>query len=326
MPKNLPAQLQERAESIPDSDTKPYETLGKLQGVDVLTDGLMILALMAVERCTEVKPEAQKRLLARLIADVVGAQVTLSNQRAGGIGLRLRKQARFVRAKIAMVVADALGERTQARAVAGGDEALAAALPTKLAELAALEQAELDRLRLEVYDGYNEIKGAPVKMQQSVLGAAATQEQPAPPLPRWLRDDCRLSHLPPGQGADRISQVLSRQIDEFDLPVEWPTDEFDLPPYVRVILEAFCKSESDVERAQSSEKIYLETQKKFIEIDVAFESDAVKRAEKKQAEWSAAYNEARDECTYLEFEVERAKGREEALHRAVKRAYQCKSK
>ena len=67
MPKDLPTKLQERAASIPDSEYRQHTTLGKLHGVDVLTDGLMILALMTVERRTELSLEAQKRLLTRLI-------------------------------------------------------------------------------------------------------------------------------------------------------------------------------------------------------------------------------------------------------------------
>ena len=139
MPKDLPTKLQERAASIPDSESRHRTTLGKLFGVDVLTDGLMILALMAVERRTELSLEAQKRLLTRLIADVAGARVSFANSKAGVVGLRLRKQAREVQAKIVKVVADSLAERTQARAAAGVDEALAAALPEKLEQMVALE-------------------------------------------------------------------------------------------------------------------------------------------------------------------------------------------
>ena len=48
--------------------------------------------------------------------------------------------------------------------------------------------------------------------------------------------------------------------------------------------------------------------------------------EKNLAIMATRLDSVTDECTYLEFEVERAKGREEALHRAVERAYKQKYK
>ena len=62
--------------------------------------------------------------------------------------------------------------------------------------MVALEQVQLDELRLEKYIGFTEIVGAPVA-QPRILGVevAQEQEQPTPPLPSWLRGELPTSWI-----------------------------------------------------------------------------------------------------------------------------------
>ena len=324
MPEDLPTQLQQRAGSIPDFEKSQHDALGKVHGVDELTDGLMILVLMAVEERAQLSVNAKKRLLARLVINVMGAQVSLSNPKADVVGLRLRKQAREVQAKMVRVVEDALEERQQLRTTAGDDDALAAALPGRLEELAALEQAALDMLRLEVYVGFKEVYGAPVKVQPGSVGAGAgaAQEQPTLPLPRWLCGD-RGSLVACGGVAARIAQAYREHNSAYLAePVEWPgltLDWFDCPSYLRIIVDALVTSEAELKlmraKAEWHEREYY-----------CAESEMVRNAEERADKLQAEVSELNDDKVELCVEIERAKGREEALQRAVERAYRSKSK
>ena len=122
------------------------------------------------------------------------------------------------------------------------------------------------------------------------------------------------------------AEALRRHHASHEDEVEWPEDGSTLPRYVQIILDALCSSKSARELAEAKEKIKRDS-------DIQFESELVKMAESRieyakenEARMATRLDSVTDECTYLEFEVERAKGREEALHRAVERAYKQKYK
>ena len=82
MPSELPLHLKQRAQLISRAADGLYEAAERLPGLDTLTDGLMVLALMAVEGCEQLGANEQKRLLPRRIADAMGVWVSLWLQEA----------------------------------------------------------------------------------------------------------------------------------------------------------------------------------------------------------------------------------------------------
>ena len=311
MPNDLPEQLRKRALTIPDGKVGVYELGVKLCGVEVLTDGLMVLALAAVEERTTLSGKAQKRLLARLLIDAMGAQVSLSFAEAGKIGARLHTQASKVRAQIAAAVAAALELRRQASASADGDEALSVALPARLEQVAALEQVQLDILRLEQYEGLVEIAGAPVKTQETgSLGAGATQEPPSP-LPRWLCGEPPDGHwLIGGAASARLSKT--KAVKSLERPVRWPAEFKDCPEYAEIILTALQRAEEELEDARAMAQHEAEYRASVTDVQDAEERENM----------LALLYRSENGKEELRMEIERAKGREEALQKAVERAYQ----
>ena len=118
MPSDLPEQLRQRAQSLPDGNPESHASLGRLRGVDVLTDGLLVLMLAAVEERVQLSGKAHKRVFARLLIVIMGSHVSLSSADADRIGARLHAQVCKVRGEIEAVVEDALCKRQQAAAAA----------------------------------------------------------------------------------------------------------------------------------------------------------------------------------------------------------------
>ena len=117
----------------------------KLSNVDELTDGLMVVALEALEAAAaaleyEEGPTAQRRLLGKLIAGAMG-QVLAPTYDLKLIGNRIDKQAQKVRGQLAAVSLEAVAARADADAAA-------------VAEVDASESKQLDKLRLEPYIGF----------------------------------------------------------------------------------------------------------------------------------------------------------------------------
>ena len=93
MPSDLLEQLRQRAKTLPDGHPVMHETLAKLIGVNELTDGLMVLALSAVEaERALLTGKARKRVLARLLVDAMGSQMSSTFAKADAFGACLQRR------------------------------------------------------------------------------------------------------------------------------------------------------------------------------------------------------------------------------------------
>ena len=316
MPSDLPEQLRQRALSLPDGNPESHASLGRLSGVDALTDGLLVLMLAAVEERVQLSGKAHKRVLARLLIVVMGSQVSLSSADADRVGARLHAQACKVRGEIEAVVEDARCKRQQAAAAAEGDDVLAAALASRLEQVAAGEQAELDILRLEVYEAYDRrlqlclaIVATPGRLE------AHTLEQATLPLPRWLQQQLGLVDESDAIVKYLLGTVAAGSSDDVETPVEWPAAYVECPEYVQRLLRAFQSTEYLLKQERAKVKYQSEC--------YAFADSAiVQEAQAQAAKALEAQDQLMDDVGELRSELERAKGREEGLQKAVERAHQ----
>ena len=152
--------LARRILQFPDGTFEPSAAPALLQK---LTDELLVVASDAVstvvaEAASKPSARAVLKLLAWTVADARGASIPLDESLALTVGKRLDRQASKVRDALAAVSADADVERAEARAAAAADEALAAALPARLAAIDAKVQAAYTAAREEVYVGFHELE------------------------------------------------------------------------------------------------------------------------------------------------------------------------
>ena len=153
----------------------------KLANVTELTDGLMVVALEQLEAAVagegaNVGVTAQRRLFAKLVAGAMGVVLALSVD-LKVVGLRIDKQARKVRDQLAFASRFAAEGRVKA---ADG---------SAVAEINAGERREVDRLRLERYQGFHELGSAGALAAPASAAAPPSPESPSPAageLPRWM--------------------------------------------------------------------------------------------------------------------------------------------
>ena len=86
MPSDLPEQLRQRALSLPDGNPESHASLGRLSGVDALTDGLLVLMLAAVEERVQLSGKAHKRVLACAPCYVAAVLCVERRAQAPGLG------------------------------------------------------------------------------------------------------------------------------------------------------------------------------------------------------------------------------------------------
>ena len=139
------------------------------------------------------------------------------------------------------------------------------------------------------------------------------------PLPEWLRDVVGLgdesAELVKHQVAQHLHYSETTHIMGIAEPLAWPCDFYDCPPYVRVLLRAFCSTEIVLKHERAMVKFLRE-------INATEECEMVQEAEAREAQALALRDEMIDANGELESELLVAKGREEGLQKAVERAYQ----
>jgi len=86
LPSDLPEQLRQRALSLPDGNPESHASLGRLSGVDALTDGLLVLMLAAVEERVQLSGKAHKRVLACAPCYVAAVLCVERRAQAPGLG------------------------------------------------------------------------------------------------------------------------------------------------------------------------------------------------------------------------------------------------
>ena len=194
----------------------------KLANVDELTDGLMVVALEALEAAVAAEPAdtgatAQRRHFATLVAGAMGVILT-GDADLKKAGLRIEKQARKVRNLLEAASQDAQLARA------------AAADASELAECDACELAALDGLRLEPYVGFYELGSADGAAPAALALAAAAAPAPTPEaagarLPGWMQRDLDRHGAAGSQAFKEYVDALDRAEPEQEGGVapEWPT-------------------------------------------------------------------------------------------------------
>ena len=155
-----PAELHRSAGRLLASGSGVDATGVKLAGVSVITDGLLVVSLEAVQAAAadavEPKPNgrAQMRLLACLVAGAVGAATILTEDEQLAAGKRLDKQARAVSRQLDEACQSASELRAVRRDEAAEDTELATFCSD---DINAEEAAALMALISEVYVGFYEL-------------------------------------------------------------------------------------------------------------------------------------------------------------------------
>jgi hypothetical protein len=252
------------------------------------------------------------------------------------VGKRLDRQAAKVRGELDDAREAAAADRRRAEAEGGND------LAGRLAAIDATLQRSLDRARNEVYVGYHEL---PSLLQPQGNAEAELEPEPAPAAPvsapapaptpaptpapapateedtvsqlhealqaRGIRCPERLVHYreedatcPPDLeaaiGSEAVQEMQKRiaPVCMSDASSWW---EVALPAFVKVLLSERARTEQD--------------HAADMEYDATRRADAEARCTKLVSE----IDELNDEISELESALERAKGREEALHAVIHR-------
>ena len=161
-----------------------------------LSDGLMVLALEAVEAYAAAAPTPkpsgveQKRIMALLVADAMGFQRVLAGDDVTRAGKRIHKQANKVRDELAAACSETAAARADACAAAATDSKLQEALATALAEIDDKELTDVSKLAYEPYIGFHEITGG-VAAAPALAATRRTFKLPGeaivPKLPGWMQ-------------------------------------------------------------------------------------------------------------------------------------------
>ena len=161
-----------------------------------LSDGLMVLALEAVEAYAAAAPTPkpngveQKRIMALLVADAMGFQRVLAGDDVTRAGKRIHKQAKKVRDELAAACSETAAARADAYAAAATDSKLQEALATALAEIDDKELTDFSKLAYELYIGFHEIAGG-VAAAPALAVTRRTNKLPGeaivPKLPGWMK-------------------------------------------------------------------------------------------------------------------------------------------
>jgi len=304
--------------------------------LDKITDELLVVASdvttsAAANADESVSGKARLRMLAWLVADARGAaewgvDAGLDKAAAETVGKRLDRQAQKVRAELDNARAAAAADRARATAACAGDDFLAVIDST--------EQQAIARARNEVYVGYHELESLMPRSEPEVLepelAPAPAPAQPAPPpatedvndtifklhealeakgircpvhLISYQQDD---EACPPDLvaliGSEAVQEikdrVCSRSIRLTSGKLWW---DFALPQYVRFLRDDRARLQQD-----HAADLELEVQRRS-------------EAEARSAERAREMYEQNGEMDELRDALERAKGREEALHTVIQR-------
>ena len=131
--------------------------------VKVVTDGLLVLSLEALESAVAAAPypkpsgRAQHRALAMLVAGAVAGDFPAGEDEQLLAGKRLQRQAIKVRDQLLEASRYAASERVEARRVAAEERAEEADLAAALAAITASELMQVNKLATEVYIGFYEL-------------------------------------------------------------------------------------------------------------------------------------------------------------------------
>jgi hypothetical protein len=183
--------------------------------LEVLTDQDIVVAVAAIEAVAARQPaspsaNAQKKLLAAVVADARGATKLLDKAAALTVGKRLQRQAERVCAGMADAHSAAAADRSRVRATAAADPAARATIRADLAAIDAAEQRALEAWRQEVYVGFTELdellplpgdaaEGAAARIERARAAAEAARdaEVAAYEATRYERTVARLPDMPP---------------------------------------------------------------------------------------------------------------------------------
>jgi hypothetical protein len=143
--------------------TGQYELSPLPPMLNELTDEIITVAVAAVEavmaeQLARPSGKAQKRLLARVVADARGARAALDSTCAEKVGKRLERQAISVNSFVDEAVFNAAQARADAQAAADADLTARATIRRDLAAIDADEKKKLQKLRSEVYIGFWELE------------------------------------------------------------------------------------------------------------------------------------------------------------------------
>jgi hypothetical protein len=187
-----------------------------------ITDGLLVVAVdvvaaVAADARPALSGKKQLRLLAWMLADARGAQTPMEKALAETVGKRLERQAQRVRPMLE-AAAEAAAEAAQAaRAAVASDPEMESTLTQQLCQADSAAFDEHERLRDEVYVGFNELhallqpRPSPEEVEASTAGEGLGPESvcsklqdallqaqglvPAEPIDQDTLLQCAFDHL-----------------------------------------------------------------------------------------------------------------------------------
>jgi hypothetical protein len=334
--------LEERASRIlafPEGSHTPSASPALLE---VLTDDNIVVAVAAIEAVAARQPvppsaNAQKKLLAAVVADARGAIKLLDKGAALTIGKRLHRQAERVRADLAAARSAAAADRSRVRATAAADPAARATIRADLAAIDAAEQCVLEAPQQEVYVGFTELdellplpgdaaEGAAARIERARAAAEAAEEaeHEACRAERFEQTVARLPDMPPALaralGPDAVQLLFHCAAEDrsYDMSTssEWCSaiDHDGLPaPLATLVRRLVC--ESRMRRIEELDERLDDMWKRAIE-----ERDALMISIRDHRDALHELVEAKNaEVSELREDLEKARAREDALQMVIDR-------
>ena len=310
--------------------------------LDKLTDELLVVASdtvaasaaayrASIEGLQDVpvfSGKAQLRLLAWLVADARGADKTLDKVDAEKVGKRLERQAHRVRTELAAARESAITDRARIE-TDGGDQAA-------LAAVNAAEQAAFDHAHNEIYVGF-------VELEALMPSQASEEEEPAPvpaPAPRAVAP-----HAPtPADEATDTDAMITELYDKlkakgvccptYILPHD-PQEDRSMPPDLAAALgdEAAQELRDRAPSYVTGDDWWFHALPLLVKLlvadrgrlkrdhaaDLDYEATRLREEKLRREEDTREISELKEEIYGLQDALERAKGREEALHAVIQR-------
>jgi hypothetical protein len=346
-PSRLQTAFEERATRIMAFSEGNYAPSTSPALLDVLTDEDIIIAVAAIEAVAARQPtvpsaNAQKKLLAAVVADARGATKLLDKSAALTVGKRLHRQAERVRAELDDAHSAAAAARTRTREAAAADTAARATIRADLAAIDADEQLALERLQREVYVGFSELDEllplpgdtadglAATRIERARAAAEAAKEAEHEALCASLFEStvARLPDMPPAltlalgpDGVQALWQCAGEERCHLDAPADWCNVTDPMAPLaclVRKLVSEHREVEIYEEQISRNEKD-LHSMDDLVDRFVNMNATMKRHIENQDRLVAATQAAAEEEVSELREALEKAKAREEALQSVIDR-------